>query len=815
MANFFYALYNRIQRQRTVFGIVLILIFGILIWVASTIKFDEDISKLIPSNLENQQLQKVLKTAQFADKIIVHIEKEKSGITDDLTDYATQFLDSLSTHSKSFVKDIQGKIEDETIFETMDFVYNNVPLLLKAADYKNISKKLHPDSIAKITENNYKTLISPSGIVSKKTLIKDPLGISLMALKHLQQLGISDDFTLKEGFLVSKDGLHVLLFITPTHPSNYTTENAQFSEQLYQFQESLNKVFKDKAQSSYFGGTLIAVANAQQIKNDIQITVTIAMVLLMTLFIVFYKKLTIPIILFVPTLFGGLLAISVLSVVRSEISAISLGIGAVLLGVTLDYSLHILTHIRNKETAKELFDSVSKPILMSSLTTALAFLCLLFVDSPALQDLGVFAAISVMGASVFALVFIPQVYKGTSTKDTKRSIVDKIASYDFHKNKIFIGSIAVLLIISAFSYQRVTFNQDISNLNFQPEAIKSAEAKLDTLINISSKSLYVITFGTNEQKVLETNDEIFNQLQNLEKENQIISYNSVGALVGSDKKQQASIKVWDHFWTADLKTQIQSQLIETGSQFGFKPSTFKEFYTLLDHDFQPLSIDDYRKINVIPISDFIAKEDNFMTISSVVNVENNHIEKIKNRFMNFNNTLVIDRQAINETLLGHLKNDFNKLLVYCVIVVVLLLLVFYQNIKLTLVTVIPIIITWFVTIGIMGLFHLEFNIFNIIISSFIFGLGVDYSIFMTNGMLSGKSSMTTHKTSIILSVLTTILGVGVLIFAKHPALHSLATISIIGILAAMFISFVVQPILYRQLISKKSPKINSPAKGAD
>src|SRR5690606_23816050 len=206
MANFFFTLYKTLQKHKPVFGMTLIIIFGLLIWAASTIKFDEDISKLIPSNSENEQLQKVLKTAQFADKIIVNIEKEKNGTTDDLTEYASQLLDSLSTHSSSFIKDIQGKIEDETIFETMDFVYTNVPLFLETADYKNISNKLHPDSIEKITENNYKTLISPSGIVSKQTIIKDPLGISLIALKHLQQLGVSDDFTINDGFLVSKDG---------------------------------------------------------------------------------------------------------------------------------------------------------------------------------------------------------------------------------------------------------------------------------------------------------------------------------------------------------------------------------------------------------------------------------------------------------------------------------------------------------------------------------------------------------------------------------------------------------------------------------
>src|SRR5690606_26622703 len=237
------------------------------------------------------------------------------------------------------------------------------------------------------------------------------LGISLMALKHLQQLGTSEDFTLRDGFLVSKDERHLLLFITPIYPSNNTTENEHFSNQLYQFQDHLNRQFKDKAQSSYFGGPLIAVANAQQIKNDVQVTVSIAMILLLTLFIGFYKKLTIPIILFVPTIFGGLLAISFLSVIRTEISAISLGIGAVLIGVTLDYSLLILTHFRNNETLLLLFDVVSIPVLLCRIIAACALLCLLFVDSTALQDLGIFGAISVLGASVFALVFIPQFYK--------------------------------------------------------------------------------------------------------------------------------------------------------------------------------------------------------------------------------------------------------------------------------------------------------------------------------------------------------------------------------------------------------------------
>ncbi|SVD98841.1 uncharacterized protein METZ01_LOCUS451695, partial [marine metagenome] len=254
------------------------------------------------------------------------------------------------------------------------------------------------------------TLISPSGIVAKNSIIKDPLGLSFIALKKLQQLSFGDTFILHDGFLVSKDKNHLLLFITPALESNETAENSKFIDNLYHVNTYLNKMFKGKVQSEYFGSTLIAVANAKQIKYDIKLTVGIAISILLIILIYFYKKFIISIILFLPTFFGGLLAVALLYIIRTKISAISLGIGSVLIGVTLDYSLHILTHIRGNKNVKTLYKELTKPILMSSLTTALVFLCLFFIDSEALQDLGIFAAISVIGASFFALIFIPHIY---------------------------------------------------------------------------------------------------------------------------------------------------------------------------------------------------------------------------------------------------------------------------------------------------------------------------------------------------------------------------------------------------------------------
>ena len=809
MGNFLYKIYQQIA-ERKIAGLLALLVlvigFGAL---ASKITFEEDITKLIPVSTENADYQKVLQTVKFTDKIIVNIQREPNSKVSDITGYATTFLDSLAKQS-DYVEDVQGKISDDVVFNTIDFVYENLPLFLEGSDYAVLEQKTTRDSLVSITKQNYNTLISPTGIIAKKTILKDPLGLSFIAMKKLQSLGVGDDFTLKDGFLLTKDEQHILLFITPKYPSSETDKNTNFSIALYKIQEELNTQYKGKVNSEYFGAALVAVANANQIKNDIQFTVGIALTLLLVILVFFYRKLTVPIVLFLPTLFGGLLSVAILYLLRGNISAISLGIGSVLLGVTLDYSLHILTHIRNNKSIESLYVDVAPSILMSSLTTASAFLCLLFIKSRALQDLGIFAAISVLGASVFALLLIPQIYSSKESKTDKNNILDRLASYEIHKNKIVLSGIALALFISIFTYNKVIFNTDIAKMNYEPKELLDARNNLEKLTDLGSKSIYAAAYGSNLETALQINDSIYSVLKENKLQGNLKNFSSIGALVASKKKQKEKIQRWKEFWNAKKTLQTKNDLIETGKTFGFKPYTFNAFYNVLEKDFTPLSLVDYEAIDVLSISDFIGTKEGFTAVTSLIKVDTpEDAETIKRKLSN-DQTILIDRQGMNEAFLGNLKNDFNQLIGYSVLVVLVLLLLFYKSFSVTLVTGIPIFLTWFLTIGVMGLLHIEFNIFNIIISTFIFGLGVDYSIFITNGLLAenrtGEKVLPTHKTSILLSVITTILGVGVLVFAKHPALYTISVVSLVGILSAVLIAFAIQPLLFKLFIGNKTKR---------
>ncbi|MAT90034.1 MAG: glycerol acyltransferase [Flavobacteriaceae bacterium] len=809
MSKVFFRIYSFLSRYRIGAVLVLLAIMGGLASTLFFIPFEEDISKLIPSSDRTETVQKVLGQVEFADKIIVQLKKEDSTTAKTLTKVADELVDSLSLQAAPFIDDIQGKVPEEDAQATLDFIYNHLPLFLDENVYDDLAPKIDADSIAVLTQQVYRTILSPSGIVAKKTLLRDPYGLSWKGLEQLRDMSMGDQFTLKDGYITTEDGQKILLFIDPAFPSNDTSNNELLADHLYRIQTYLNDKYKGVS-VDYFGAALVAVANARQIKRDIQFTVGIALTALMGFFIFFYRKITIPLILFIPATVGGLLAIAFLFLIRDSISAISLGIGSVLLGVTLDYSLHILTHLRNQHSVKQLYQEVARPILMSSCTTALAFFCLLFISSQALQDLGIFAGVSVITASVAALVLIPLLYRGTPQTDVSSTFLDRWATFDFHKSKIAIFVLLGGVVLSIFTYHRVPFNQDLASLNFEPPHLKKVQQELDAATGIATKSMYLIAYGATSEEALQKNDEIYNKLSQLKAEGAISDFSSVGGWLTSTKTQQEAIDRWNQFWTTKQQDSLQAYFISEGAALGFKPKTFQPFFNHLKTNFQPLSVEDFETLSIVRNADFITQGPEFTTVNNLVKVEGNQSETILSTFQKEEGIVVVDRQALNEQFLGNLKNDFNRLISYSIIVVLLILGFSYRSISLTLVTSIPIFLTWWVTLGLMGLFQLEFNIFNIIISTFIFGLGVDYGIFITNGMLleyrTGVKALPTHRTSIMLSVATTLLGVGVLIFAKHPALFSIASVSVIGIATAFLMVNTLQPLLFKLFIGSKNKR---------
>ena len=797
------------------FFVAVPLLFALLAYWASRIRFEEDITKLIPTSEGTEHVSEVLRSANFADKTVIHVTAADTGDITALKAYADSFATAINQAAGPYIQRLQVRLEDDQLADLMDMVTDNLPLFLDESDYRHIDSLLQPDSIVAIVDRTYQAITAPQSFVTAPMLRQDPLGLTFMGLRKFQRLQSGQGVVLDDGYVIARGGSNLLAFITTTAGASETAHNTEFIRILDATVAGLNTAFAGHANAEYFGATAMAVANAQQIKHDIRNTLAIALVALVVLFIYFYRRATIPLIILFPAAFGSLLGIAVLYWLKGTISAISIGIGSVLLGLTLDYSLHILTHYRGTGDVKRLFESTTKPLLMCAIFTAVDFLCLLFLHSDVLKDLGVFAAVSVLGAALFSLIFIPQVYSPRREVTLRQNtFIDAIARYDFSRNKWVLGIGAALTFISLFTFQRVGFNDDLAALNYQPVPLKQAEQRLDSLMQYAAKSIYLVAYGNTAEEAFSRNAKLFHRLEQQEANGAILGFQSVGGIVSTPTQQREKIDRWNRFWSAGKKEQLLQQLRSEGVRVGFKDNLFQPFSEILAEPFSPLDEADQQLLDTLFLAEFVNLDRELATVTTIVKVEEEQAPQLVQVFADDGGVLAIDRKQVQETLLSNLEADFDTLFFIASIAVFVVIFLFFGSLELTLVTNIPIFLGWLVTLGLMGLLGVDFNAFNIIITTLIFGLGVDYSIFVTKGLLEqytfGRADMPAYKSGVVMSALATILCFGILVFAKHPAIRSISIIPLIGLLVVVLMSFSIQPWLFRTFISGPQAKGNTP-----
>ncbi|MCR1859832.1 1-acyl-sn-glycerol-3-phosphate acyltransferase, partial [Phocaeicola vulgatus] len=172
--------------------------------------------------------------------------------------------------------------------------------------------------------------------------------------------------------------------------------------------------------------------------------------------------------------------------------------------------------------------------------------------------------------------------------------------------------------------------------------------------------------------------------------------------------------------------------------------------------------------------------------------------------------VIFDRGYFASQWVSAVNQDFYLILYISSFLIFFALWISYGRIELTLMSFLPMLVSWIIIVGLMGMLGIEFNIINIILSTFIFGIGDDFSIFIMDGLQNkyrtGRQLLNSHKTAIFFSAFTTVIGMGTLVFARHPALQSISLISILGMIAVVLVAYTLQPILFRFFITAPASK---------
>jgi 1-acyl-sn-glycerol-3-phosphate acyltransferase len=809
MQAFFVAIYNFLHRNKVLCWLLFTVSLAFWVLCATQIRFKEDVSSMLPDSKAIKAMNDVVSHTQAGEQVIFIMSLNDTAATDAdslvaaANDLQEQLLNKCSADIDTIILQPGSGIEESLL----DIFKNKLPLFLNEGDYIKLDTLLQPQHITATLENNRKILMSPAGVVYKQLVAQDPVGISSLAWTKLKTLQVDSSYESYDGYLFTGQLKQLTFFLKPLHKASETGANAKFFAHV----DALLKEWQQKHKGvhvNYFGGPAVAAGNASQLRTDTIITLSVTVVLLLALTWYFFRRKRTPLILLIPVLYGAAMGMGVVYMIQGSLSVIALGAGAIILGIAIDFSIHFLSHRRHTHSIQETIADLAQPLTIGSFTTIAAFYSLRWAHTPILQDLGLFAAVSLAGAALCTLIFLPHFPLGEH-KETKPTIFDKIALWQPERNKWLVLFIFLLTPVMFHFGKHIQFDSDLMHLNYLSPEMQKAQDEVSKANAISLSSIFLVAHADDQDGALKKLESIQPLVQDVTAKGWVRGVSDPIILLPSKQEQQNRIDIWNNFWTNERKQSVLQSVQTAAVQTGFNADAFTGFNQTLNSNYKPFTAEETALLKSLYPGSFTADSANQYAIASL-KVAPEHRKQVFDYLSKQNTVTVTDRQQGATQLVDILNKDFTNIAIYSSLIVFFALLIGYGRIELAIISFLPMIISWIWILGLMSLLGLKFNIVNIIISSLIFGLGDDYAIFTMDGLIEkykyGNRKLESVRAAVYVSVVTVIIGLGVLLLAKHPALRSIAFISVTGLVCVLLISQTIQPLLFNWFIQKRADK---------
>jgi len=822
MTKFFLTVYDYFQHRRLLLFALLTVIVVCLAVSAFHIDFKEDISRFLPETKVNQRINDAWQYIASSNNIIVYCNNTQPVNDDEnlMIEEQIAAIDALAGRIQNeinaeYVKNLLYIIDPTEMMRVSEFITDNLPYFLDDSDYVRMDSLLTRENIEKQILADKNILSSTAGIIFRQNILADPLQIGASLLTRLQSFNVGGQFQLIDDHIFNTDNQAVIIIESALSASD-TENNAIFLNLLKNLMTETESEFENITFES-FGAAEIGLSNSRQIKRDTLFSVLFAIVLILALLIYTFRSGYKILLIFIPVVFGGLFALAALNVISGDVSVIAVGISSIMFGIAINYPLHFLEHHSHTGNSRQVIKDIIEPLTIGNITTVGAFLSLVFIGSDAMRDLGLFASLLLTGTILFVLFFLPHLLKLKSSR-AHTVYADKqtesALNHGFKKKRLILLAVVALTVVLSFFSSDSQFDANMQNINYMTDGQKKSFEKMTNLLNNNRHVMYYVTESDNLENALEYNEHNISILQPLIEQGLIHGTSGVGNFFPSRLKQQERIKRWNAFW-GDKKDRIISILRDESRRLGFRENAFASFEEMLTRDYEPVNFEYFNLLRETVAKNYILQNGDKSLIINSLYINPEDAQSLETHLNDISlSAIAFDAGSVTRRMIASLSDNFNYVLYVCGFIVFAFLIFSLGRIELSIIAFTPLALSWIWILGLMNIFDIHFNIVNIILATFIFGQGDDYTIFMTEGLMYEyairRRMLASYRKSIALSALIMFIGMGMLIFARHPALRSLAEVTVIGMFSVVLMAFIFPPALFKFLTLKKGRKRTIP-----
>ena len=813
MHRIFLPLYHFFKGHKALMYFLLVASTLSFAWFGFQLQYEENIVKLLPRSSTDNEM--AFGDIGLKDKVFLQLTSRDTlspvgtgRLGEAMEDFCT--LLEQRDSSTRYIAGIFCKLDNDLGLTALDFGLTHLPAFVDTAWYKELLPALTPEAIDAQMSENFRILEEDETGEASQMVAMDPLNLRERllgtVLSGAQSVG---GLTLEDGHLFCPDKTVALAYITPAFDGLDTGTGTRLVNLIFKAAHDYEARNSD-IRILVHGTPVESVSNASTIKHDLIWTIGLSLLLILVIMLMSFHKFSFIWQQVVPVVYGALFALACMYWIKGTMSFMALGLSAIVLGVAISYCLHMLIHYYYVGDTEKLLRDESTPVFLGCITTVGAFMGLIFTESELLQDFGLFATFALLGNTFFALVFLPHFLHPRQIKFKRTHgfpLVERINNLPWDRNKWVIGTLLVLILIGIVMSPRVKFDSDLTHLDYDNEALQES---LDLYSSKNADGFFHLYFAAwdNEQldNALEYNKGLVQRLDSLQGTGLVKGYSPITYLLfRSQADQQLRISAWKEFWNKDRVRELRRDLTASAREYGLPDGFFDSFLNLLSARYEP---GDLFASGLVPpglLSNFVERQaDGRYLVFTDVAFAREDANQVMREVTKAPHVFVLEPFFYCRDMVEIVHDDFSTTLWISSIFVLIVLLVSFRNIWISLLAFLPMFVSWYVMQGYMALFGLEFNLINIVISTFIYGIGVDYSIFVMEGLLSEarkgeKTMLEYHKVAIFYSAMVLAIVTFSLIFARHPAIHSIGIITLIGMASTILITYSLQPWLFRLL----------------
>jgi len=542
---------------------------------------------------------------------------------------------------------------------------------------------------------------------------------------------------------------------------------------------------------------------SENIQSDLRRLLPIGLLIMLIFLFFCFKRIRGVILPFVVVIMAIFFGMGLIPLLGWQIHIITVLLPVMLIAIANDYGIHLIAKYQEynvegssdtkEELAKKIFASLSKPILLTGLTTMAGMLCLLGHSIVSARQLGILSALGIVYALAASLLFIPAVNSllpkarpviRADNNNTKRPILERMLVFFGHivstRPKTIIAIVVVFALIVSVGIFSIIIETDPND--YFPDnhpLIRTAD-----LINEhlgGSQNISVVYKGDiKDPRILAKMDAMEKDLEKLP---EVGLTTSIARIVRQMSRALYDESEEGYDRIPDTRNAV-AQYFELYSMSG-DPEDFEK---LVDFPYEHAMVTARLKTTSTP------------EINKVVREIKARIEGDPDVDFVGGFGIIISDLAYS-VVRGQLLS-----LGVAVVIIGILLMILFRSVTAGIISSIPLAVAMVTLFGLMGLFRIELNIATSMLSAIMIGVGVDYTIhFLWRYREERRSSvppeaavrktLTTTGRGIVFNAFSVVIGFSVLMISGFMPVRFFGFLIVVSILSCLMGALVLIPSL--------------------